>query len=136
MNASEFVSRLAASAPRIEELIAEGISRGGAIHLRASYLCEQKHIAGEINELNPLLDLIARFDTSNLEIGVITLNPAALTQLYGADLKSMGKILVGAIEADPLVVNVSTGEIENLDHADLTFRMCVVAKSGAMLLDA
>jgi len=120
----------------MDELMGQGLSRLEAENYRHGYICKRKPEELPKQSENPLLDLINRYDTSTLEIGFIMLNPANMEHIDTAILDKASRILVGEIEADPLVILSTTGEVQNLDHADLNYVIGTYAISGDCFLDA
>src|SRR4051812_22050680 len=136
MSADEFAAAIAALAPSVAELEAKGLSPQSAENFRKSYQCARRADPPVPGNDNPLLDLLARYDCSRLEIAVVTLGPAGISKGYSDKLLSQGKRVIGAVEADPLVLDDKTGEIDLRDHSDPNFSMAKVAANGAKLLDA
>jgi len=130
MKADEFVKRLEELAPSIEEIVSRGFTRKYADEYRRSFFLHPK--TTEISVFpNPLVELIYKYDTSNLEIGMITLgqNNAHFTP-------RPDRILVGSIEADPLVINLNNNAVEMLDHSCPDYVMTKCAVSGERFLKA
>ena len=75
--------------------------------------------------------MICRYDSSDLEIGIVVLGKKDFPFSVGTD-----KVIVGSMEADPIVINKTNGEIELLDHAQPKFVMAKCALSGERFLDA
>ena len=81
---------------------------------------------------DPMVRLTCTFDTDELEIrGELRFG----TAWNGTDLPE-GKILIGTIESDPVVLDRHTGLIELCDHAKVSFVMAQCANSGSAFLDA
>lgn len=134
MGASEFVSRLVKLVHSSEYYINKGLSIEEANEMvedeKKSLLLRPK--SPESPEIeDPIEDLICRYDTSELEIGMIYLGKKTSACHIPSD-----KVLVGSIEADPLVINKKNGEIELLDHAQPDCVMAKCAASGGQFLEA
>ena len=109
MDADSFIDALWKCAPEVGDLMAMGLSREEAERFQMRNRAEIKGARSEGRD-NVILDLIARYDVVNLEIGMVRFSSAA----DGSD----GWWKIGEAEADPLVVNKSTHEVEVRDLAD------------------
>jgi hypothetical protein len=94
MTVSEFVSKLAAAAPCIEELQKIGLSETEAMAFRKSSFCEPRDVPLGIPEANELFTLMNLWDLSAIEIGMVSLASAPAETPEG--------VRVGCVEADPL----------------------------------
>jgi hypothetical protein len=96
MNASEFISALAAAAPSVEEYTKAGLSSKEAICFRRRYLCQQRKVPLGINESNELFALMNQWNSGTIEIGMVCLADAPERTSQG--------MKIGVVEADPLVI--------------------------------
>jgi len=130
MKADEFAEKLAEVAPSVEYLISCGY---GAIaeEIRNGYILNKREKPMVPTHDDPLIYLICNYDTSNFQIGMLTLG----TRKYSFS-PPVNKVYVGAIESDILVINHSTGAVELLDHAQPDFVVAECAASGGNFLEA
>jgi hypothetical protein len=136
MNADEFVKALALLAPSEETLKLRGLSEVAVERVRKSYICVERPNV-ERREDNPLLDLLTRYDTTTVEIGMVILGlNNHCYEYYIRNLKEQSKIAVGVAEVDPIVIYLPSGEIQLLDHARIGYVMCMCAVDGSHFLDA
>ena len=102
MNATEFAEALVLCAPSINELKQKELTLSECEDIRKSYIPLLKSNAAR-SDLNPIADLAESYDVNKIEIGMVRFN----------DLKKVnGKLVFGKVEADPLMINLETGEIE------------------------
>ncbi len=131
MTVEEFVKKLSDCAPTIDHLIANGYPANYAKEYRDGYLLRKKKTPGIPEYDDPLVRLICNYDTSKLEIGIITLGKAEYAFQTPPE-----KVHVGAIEADILVINPVTGVVELLDHGNPDYVIAQCAASGGRFLDS
>jgi hypothetical protein len=126
MAPKEFVARLAALSPSLEELERLGLSLSGANDFRSRYVCPRRPEAdGEGNEV---LALLQGWDLSKVRIGMVG---------FRRRTKSLpGRVCIGYVEADPLVVIHATSEVQVEELHTEGHVLWEAAKDGAALLDA
>ena len=103
MTPTDFVNDLARIAPLESDYIIAGLSMETARRLRKSYLCQERKIQLHITESNELLGLMKKWHTGNVEVGMIRLSDEPLETERG--------VQIGVVEADPLIIVNSTGEL-------------------------
>lgn len=134
MNANEFVNELAKLIHSSDFYINRGLSSEEADEMiedeKKSLLLSEKH-QEPLSIEDPIENLICSYDTSNLEIGMVKLGK----QISICNIPS-GKVPIGAIEADPLVINSESGEIELLDHSQPDFIVAKCAISSEKFMEA
>ena len=140
MNADTFVIKLAECAIPIEKWIEDGATEDLAVELYESYFFKPKSPSSERNE-DPILDLIARYDTSkfncrDIQFDTSYLKYIGIQKTLGRELKRTGKIAIGNEESDYLVLNPKNSNIELLDHAKPDFVIAVCAINSSRFLDA
>lgn len=126
MEADQFVEALWACAPDIEQLKATGIPSEVAQRFRDAHLCRKKTEA--VRYCDPLLDLISRYDASTVEIGMILLGSSVV--------KTDRNWQVGEVEADPLVIDKATEEVQVEELYTNGHILSRCAESGGKFLDA
>jgi len=130
MNADRFVEKLKSIAPSPEKMQSCGYLQEIIAEYRKSYFLERK--TPEIPRIDdPLEHLICNYDTSKFELGVLTLGKE---EFYYTPIHS--KVRVGAIEADILVIDENSGEVELLDHSWPNRVIAKCAASGEQFLEA
>jgi hypothetical protein len=136
MTADEFVRAIKEATPELGDLMGRGYPEVVAREFINGYSIHVRHGAGA-NSDNPLLDLIARYDTSEFLLGSVHLGgPQALQYLDEGELSGLGLWPVGEEESWPIVLNDSTGEVWLVDPGDLGRRVLRYAASGGQFLDA
>jgi len=130
MTENEFVKKFAELAPSIKKMISWGYSVKRANRRNKRYFLERKTPKNAVYD-NPLVRLICNYDTSHFEVGMVTLG-----KKESDFLPETGKIHVGNVEADILVINPDSGNVELLDHGQPSYVMAICAKSGSQFLDA
>jgi hypothetical protein len=126
MKADDFVRTLLDTCPTMESLLRKGLSEKGAMEERGSYMCVLRPNVAPL--VDPLLDLLSRYDCSKVEIGMIRFMSAP------TDVGELWQI--GKDEADPIVLDKVTGEVtlRSLSHPDHTISKC--ASTSSRFLDA
>jgi hypothetical protein len=131
MNADDFAVSLSRLAPASTELAAQGFSPLEAEAERESFMCGPR--PGATPGENPLLDLLLRYDCSNIEIG--------MNQLIGYPVEHAVAWIVGKNEADSIILDKVTGEVlvteynpDGYSREDFVLSRC--AKTSDMFLDA
>lgn len=127
MNAHDFVVAIAACAPETDRLVKTGLTHDQAGAFRETYQCIPKNSESRTST-DPLIDLIHRYDLSTVEIGVVRFVD---TPIYHSKY-----LQVGEVEADPLVINHSDGEINVVDLADDRHTLWHCAEDGSSFLEA
>lgn len=129
MEPDVFVEKLKALAPSASDLEKSGFSREEAARLVESFICVKRKCPLPIlNGSDQLLQLLRQWDLSKVEIGMIRF-PEPPTQVEE-------KVFIGSVEADPMVIQCSTGEIAVQESGTKEHVLWPVAKNGSMLLDA
>jgi hypothetical protein len=128
MDAKTFVDAVGKLAPTLDELIRGGSSREGAVYFQRGFFAPPREPGKERSTGDPVLDLIANYDVSTLEIGRVTF-------LQEVEY-SPGKYVIGKEEADPLVMDPETGEIRLEELGTDGFVIATCAASGGQFLDA
>lgn len=126
MTANDFSIKFRLQAPKFEYLVSAGLSDIGAQRDIDGYNCISKGTNFEYGD--ELLNLIANFDLSKVEIGMIRLNNAI--QVEG------DFYILGTEEVDPLVMYKFNHEISLVDHTDQDHIICYCAENGDKFLDA
>lgn len=126
VNADEFVAWLRGCAPDVDEIIRLGLPREAAERFSSKYRASPRD--GRPRSENALIDLIARYHADAVEIGMVRFLPAP------ADLGAWWQ--VGEAEADLLVVDKGSGEVEVRDLSDIEFVIWTCAADAASFLDA
>jgi hypothetical protein len=127
MNADTFVEKLWSCAPSTEQLTTVGLGPMESEEFQLRNRAALKQPPG-MRDNNVLVDLVNRYDVSRVEIGIVR---------FGEELtRSDTWWQVGKAEADPLVVNKLTGEIEVRDLADETVTLWRCAANSASFLEA
>lgn len=129
MTADEFVEKLARLAPSLESLRSYGYSDSGGVEHRRLYFLQKKPFEQPIYD-DPLIQLISNYDTSNFDFGL------TLGKRKWDFSPPPGKVHVGAVEADILVINPDTGNVELLDHGHPERVLAKCAASGEQFLEA
>jgi hypothetical protein len=126
MEPNTFVNRLACLAPSVEALARIGLSETQANDFRDNYFCQKRQTV--VRETNEILALLKGWDLSSVEIGMVRFaqQPSEIP----------GKVLIGKVEADPLMLMQTTGEILVEDLHAPGHILWVAARSGSTLLDA
>lgn len=137
MTADEFLRRYSQLSPSIQELLDVGCSYNNAQYIVSGYVARPKPECEAQPHSDPLLDLLGRYDTRTLCIGLLSFNQED-TSLFYDRLVSQGRIPVAALEADPIVLCVDSREIIQVDHDEpsLSFQMARWATSSGAFLDA
>jgi hypothetical protein len=97
MNASDFVSILAAAAPSIEDYKKVGLTASEAKDFRNAYFCQPRKSPLAIEESNELFALMNRWNSGTIEIGMVCLANAPEKMSQG--------VQVGVAEEDPIVIH-------------------------------
>jgi hypothetical protein len=126
MNADEFALRLESLMPTADDLRRSGVGSASAVAaVQEAYVCTLKKYVTVF--LDPVLDLVDRYDASKVEIGGFS---------FGKEVvQHDGLCFFGILEVDPVAVSVESSEILWFYHYD----MSVVSKcalNGAHFLDA
>jgi hypothetical protein len=129
MTAEAFVEEIARNAPSMDHMRRIGIDGELASEFTREHMLTRfpgKQVP--MPEEDPLLTLLKGFDLSHSRIGSICF--AQPPKLEG------DRLIIGDIDADPLVYNLLTREITFCDHECPSFVMSKVAKDGGAFLDA
>lgn len=126
MQVDKFVEELWLCAPPVESLEGRGLSPAEAASFRESFVCKKRSDSAGYSD--SLLELIASYDTSKLEIGTVTFSPYIVEAKRGWH--------IGYFEIDPIVIDRSTGEVLVEDEAQEGYVMWECAESGGKFLDA
>ncbi len=126
MNAIDFSVKYRSCAPTFEYLISKGLSDIEAHSFIDRYNCISKGTNFEYGD--EFLNLIANFDLSKVEIGLITLNDSI--QIEG------DFYILGQDECDPLFMYKFNHEISIVDLSDNEYVIYYCAESGDKFLDA
>lgn len=132
MTAKEFATALTGIAPSMQELSQyaqdRNLSANWQNRVRSSYICVLRRNPTAFDYSDQLLDLAGNYDLSSVEVGSVYFpHPPTIAN---------GKAIVGSVAGGPLVVNLLSGEIEELDPADTSFTVDVAAGNGELFLDA
>jgi hypothetical protein len=129
MKPDVFVKELAAVAPSASDLEKCGLSQDQARDFVNSFLCvKREHPLPKLNGADELLDLLRDWDLSKVIIGMVRFpNPPT---------EQLGKMCVGRVEADPLVIISDIGEIAVHELGTKEHLLWPVAHCGSNLLDA
>jgi len=126
MDAQKFAKELIQLAPPAEKLAEKGISPESIERAQKSYLCIEKK--GLDRQDDPVLDLITRYDLSSVEIGMVRFTDTPIVQ--------DGSMCIGEFEVDPILMDITSGEIYVVDLAARNHIMWWCAKNGESFLDA
>lgn len=127
MDAGEFILKLAAAAPSVEEYTNVGLSAKEANEFRQSYFCQPRRTPLAIDESHKVFALMNRWNPSMVEIGMVCLIDAPEETPQG--------IKIGVVEADPLIIH-SDGELAVHELGTPTHVLWAVAKSPDSFLKA
>lgn len=129
MELGTFVKALAEAAPSVPELEKCGLSKDQAQDFGKRYLCVRRdRPLPAVSGRDQLLVLLQEWDLSKVEIGMIRF-PEMPTE-------RSGKMCVGCVEADPLVILPGAGEIAVHEFGTKDHLLWLVARNGSALLDA
>lgn len=129
MRAEEFASQLKKLKPSLELLKSKGVSDKAAFEIQKSFDLIERNLAAFVTLPDKdIEELFSRFDPSNVEIGMIRFHtlPQQLSDGW----------IIGSDEADPLILEASTGEIQVRDLSDRSYKICSCAATGGAFLDA
>jgi hypothetical protein len=126
MEPTKFVELLADLAPSATELERVGVTGSHAEHFRRSFRCPVRR--SDRKERNEILALLNGWDLTHVEIGMIRFapNPEQL----------QGRIRVGTVEADPLLIIDDAGEVVVEELGASGHILWAVAAGSSMFLDA
>ena len=128
MNADEFVRELRRCAPSMKRLRAQGLSQAEARQMRSRFRATRRRGVGPMVHVDPLDDLVSRFDLSQVIVGYVRFFP---------ELRQGPRLTYfGHCDADVLGRSRSTGEIlvEEFPVQGHTLAKCAV--SSASFLEA
>ncbi len=128
MNAHEFALRLNGSALTVEQLRGIGLQDVAAARIAESSRCRSKPHVSRIGASNEIGVLATEWDINGLEIGIIT--------LFGEPRSTRGLFQIGIVEADPLLINNSTGKVIVEETGEEGHVLWAVAESDVKFLDA
>jgi len=124
-----FVRELADAAPKESDLRKCGLSSDQASDFIRSYFCIKRDrplpVGGGTDQV---LELLRKWDLSKVEIGMVRFPDPPVEQA--------GKIYIGYVEADPLVMLLDSGEIVVHEYGTKEHLLWPVAKNGSKLLEA
>lgn len=126
MKAAEFVEKLKLQAPNHKYLRLYGFSENDENELLEKYTCIWKGTNIELGD--DLLNLIANYDLSKVEIGMVSFNNSIETD---GDY-----YILGNDETCPLIMNRFNYEISVRDFINFDFVVCECAENGEKFLDA
>jgi hypothetical protein len=131
MTADSFVSRLVRIANSLDILRQYGYPDDEIEEMRTSYSPPER--PGVPQHIDPVIDLLARYDCSRVEIGMIRLAPQPIEQDWAW--------AIGKDEADPLVLDKRSGEIKLMELraggiAQNAHVISIYARTSGMFLDA
>jgi hypothetical protein len=129
MDATTFADKLASLAPGLESYISDGLTEDEARSLMRRYCCirRPKPIV-DLDDSNPVLELLIKWDLSNVGIGIVGFSDVPAVEDSG--------IVIGRVEADPLVIMRNTSEIVVLESGTEEHLLWPVAQNGEKMLDA
>ena len=129
MTAEEFVAELAKSAPSMEGLLKQGLTKKAAQAFRGSLTPKQRAQpirapkgAGEVGRL------LAFYDCSRVEVGMVRFGEAPV--------RRGGRWEIGLVEADQLVIDSKSGILEVLELGHPSHVLWQCAASGEAFLGA
>lgn len=129
MELDVFVKELAKIAPSTLDLERSGLSSEEAKRIVEGYFCVKRdRPLEETSSSDPVLELLRNWDLSKVEIGMV--------RFPGPPVERSGKIYIGYVEADPLVILLDSGEIVVHEFGIKEHLLWWAAKSGSHLLDA
>ena len=102
MKAKQFVERLEALAPTIENLQKVGLNEDEAIAERKTYFCSKRPNPLSLSGSNEVVALLTEWSAGQIEIGMI--------RLFDEPVQINEGLQIGLVEADPLVIT-SEGEM-------------------------
>jgi hypothetical protein len=126
MDAQKFAKELIQLTPPNEKLAENGVSQEEIERTQKSYLCVERK--GLDRQDDPVLDLITRYDLSSVEIGMVRFTDTPIVQ--------DGSICVGEFEVDPILMDITSGEIYIVDWAARNHITSWCAKNGDSFLDS
>lgn len=127
MLADVFVRELWRCAPTIDQLRAVGLDEVQARRFREKNRCLLRTSDDSADNEHPLQDLLKRYDSSSVEIGMLRLTSLKEFPEYS---------VIGKAEADLLVIEHRSGEIQVRDHHDPVRIIWRGAASEDAFLDA
>ena len=127
MNTQEFIEKLSRVPLSDQQYKAAGISGDEIYSIRQRHIISPKEHTSSSDPHDPIVTLVEDYDTTNVEIGMITFN---------TEIQKMDDYLVfGKDEIDHLAIDTRTGEIVVLDEVSMRL-MQYCAKDSASFLDA
>ena len=129
MDVGTFVKQLAEAAPSSSDMERCGFTGEQADEFNRSFRCMKRDrpLPGPIGH-DSLLELLRTWDLSMVEIGMVRFpDPPG---------ERLGKMCVGCVEADPLVIVSDNGEIVVHEVNTKDHLLWHVAENGAQLLNA
>lgn len=127
MDADTFTEKLWGCAPPLERLLSVGLDRAEAEAFRARHRAQRKERSTAFSD-DVLIDLVSRYEIGLLEIGLIHFD--------GEMSRSADWQQVAYAEADLLVINKVTAEIEVRDLADESVTLWMCASDSSSFLSA
>lgn len=129
MNVAAFLKQLAEAAPSPSDLESSGFTSEQSAEFIKSYHCVRRdRPPPEPSGSDPVLVLLRNWDLSTVEIGVV--------RFPGPPSQRSGKICIGCVEADPLVLLPNGGEIVVHELGTVDHQLWRVARNGSTVLDA
>lgn len=126
------MSRLAAAAPEVTLLQRHGLSLEEIKVILASFSVQSKGLEAEERPIDPLLDLVSRYDASGVTIGALHFAPAPEFRAEG--------VVVGFVEEDayqdPLLIEPLHGKVEVREATSMGRLIRRCARDGGRFLDA
>lgn len=129
MNADEFVEKIKSDMPTREYYYKEGLDMEFISRDEKRFLFQERAEPIKLDTNNdPILSLIKKYDTSTVEIGMIT--------FFNDGIRILNDhICFGEFEVDYLGINEITKEIEVLEYSNGNV-MCSCAQNSSLFLDA
>src|SRR2546423_1723514 len=127
MTASEFVAKLAAANPTVEDFTKLGLSPKEAKSMLRGYICKERDEPLGIEEANEVLTLLNRWETRNVEVGLIRFAKAPARHPQGTK--------IGVVEVDPIVIRPDH-QLVAYEEGTRDNALWAVAESPGKFLDA
>ncbi|MGH6614261.1 hypothetical protein [Sphingomonas sp.] len=129
MDALSFKNALQAAKPDMVSLLGEGLSSDEAADIIATFEVRERAVEQDTSLPDSTLnDLFARYDASNVEIGMVRFCHVPEQVSYG--------YIIGQVEADYLALEASSGEVTVRDITCPDHTIWTCARDGTSLLAA
>ena len=129
MTAEEFVAALPKTAPSVEDLRKQGLTKKAAQAFRRSLSPKAKKDGSTASkEGGEVARLITGYDCSSTEVGMV--------RFIEAPIRKKGSWEVGRVEADPLLVDATSGAVRVVEMGHPSHVLWDCAANGESFLSA